>query len=165
MPADGACRAVRTLAVLGVLASCASGPALRDGSYRDPDQGWTIAAPAGAWTRAAAEGADLALRRDDGVAMSVTSRCEGVSAPPELLARQLGPGFAQPHAREALEIAGAPAFAQRFEIERAGRALLIKTVTRATPRCVQDFVLVTPAGKSDAEAVFDAWLASFEEPR
>lgn len=147
------------------VAACASrGPALRGDVYRDPAQGWTIGVPAGAWARARAEGADLALRRADGAVMSVTSRCDGADAPPALLARQLRPDRAtQPRAKmRKLEIAGAPARRQRFETERDGHRLRITTLTRVAPPCLQDFVLVAPEAAADADAIFEAWWKSFD---
>jgi hypothetical protein len=166
MPAEWARGAGRTLAVLAAFASlagCASGPVLRGGSWRDLDQGWTIAAPPGAWRRVRAEGADLALRRGDGVLMSVTSRCEANRAAPELRVRDLRPDGRAPLSREALEVAGAPAFAERFEVERGGRLLRVETAARVGARCAQDFALVAPAARADAGLVFSAWLASFRD--
>lgn len=147
-----------------VAAACASrGPELRGDVYRDATQGWSIGVPAGDWVRAEAEGADLALRRADGVAMSVTSLCDGADASPSLLARRLRPGRAtQPLQKlRKLEMADAPARRQRFETEQDGHRLRITTLTRVAPPCIQDFVLVAPEAATDAEAIFDAWWASF----
>ncbi|MCU0668209.1 MAG: hypothetical protein MUF70_02515 [Myxococcota bacterium] len=163
-----ASRSARMLAVaiaaLFAVACAGRGPALRGDVYRDPAQGWTIGVPAGAWQRAKAEGADLALLRADGAAMSVTSRCDGADAPPAMLARQLRPDRAtRPRDKmKKLEIAGAPTRRQRFETERDGRRLHITTLTRVAPPCIQDFVLVAPEAADDAESVFDAWAKSFE---
>lgn len=162
-------RSARVLAVAiaaPFAAACAArGPALRGDVYRDAAQGWSIGVPVGAWERAHAEGADLALRRADGAAMSVTSRCEGVDVPPALLARRLRPDRATRPVQKMkkLEVAGAPARRQRFETERDGHVLRITTLTRVAPPCVQDFVLVAPAAvAADAEPVFEAWWKSFE---
>lgn len=144
---------------------CASGgPALRGDVYRDATQGWSIGVPMGAWEPAKAEGADLALRRADGAAMSVTSRCEGADGPPGLLARRLRPDRStRPLEKmKKLEIAGAPARRQRFEAERDGIHLRITTLTRVAPPCIQDFVLVRPETAPDADAIFEAWWKSFE---
>lgn len=155
---------VLAVAIAAPFAACASrGPALRGDVYRDATQGWSIGVPAGDWVRAEAEGADLALRRADGTAMSLTSRCDGADAPPSLLARQLRPDRAtQPSQKmRKREIAGAPARRQRFETEQDGHRLRIMTLTRVAPPCIQDFVLVAPEAVSDAEKIFDAWWASF----
>jgi hypothetical protein len=132
--------------------------------YHDPAQGWSIGVPAGDWQRAKAEGADLALRRADGAAMSVTSRCDGADAPPAMLARRLRPDRATRPIQKMkkLEIAGAPARRQRFETERDGRKLRITTLTRVAPPCIQDFVLVAPQAADDAESIFEAWWKSFD---
>jgi hypothetical protein len=154
---------IRAIAVPLALLACARGPTLRDGVYRDTEHGFTIAAPSGAWRLVHAEGANLALRREDGSAMSVTSRCGVAPAPPEMLARQLRFELG-PHrlvASVAGELAGAPSHIQRIELTE--RPLRVETRTRVAPPCVQDFVLVAPRDSRDAEAVFDAWCASFRE--
>jgi hypothetical protein len=158
------------VAAVAVAAGCARGPTLRDGVYRVPDAraGFRIAAPPGDWMRVDAEGADLALRRADGVALSVANRCDAPAAAPEALARQLrlGLGAHRLLASETLDLAGAPAHAQRLAVEAGGRTLFVATRTRVAPPCVQDFVLVAPSPPGEAESIFDAWCASFAaEPR
>jgi hypothetical protein len=157
--------AIAMLLAGGALASCARGPVLRDGVYGVPERGFTMAAPPGAWQRVEADGADLALRRDDGALLSVASRCDAPLAPPATLARQLSIDLSVQRvlASEPTELAGAPGHAQLLEVDAGGHTLRVKTLTRVAAPCVQDFVLVAPVASRDAEAVFDAWCQSFRE--
>jgi len=146
-----------------MLVACASGPALRDGVYRERAQGWTIAAPPPGWQRIRAEGADLAFGGPEGASLALTSRCEGAPASALLLARQLraGLGASELVLERELEVAGRPAALQVLALPTSR----VKTVTRAAPPCVQDFVLVVPRDLEAVEPVFDAWWASFAPAR
>lgn len=149
-----------TIALIATLAGCASGPALRDGRYRDRERGWSIAAPPTPWRRVDAEGAVLAFQEPEGASMALAERCEGADAPLDRLARELriGLGPSELVETQRLDLAGRPAELQVIALAQRR----VRAVTRQAPPCVQDFVLVTADG-ADATRDFDAWWASFEE--
>lgn len=146
-------------ALAAVALGCASGPALREGMYRDPKQQWTIAVPPAEWSRIEAEGVDLVFVGPGGATIGVTSRCEGVSGTAEVLARQLRAGLGSHEVLDErnVEVAGAPAVRQVLALDTER----VAAVTRAAPPCVQDFVLVAPDGFDAALPIFDAWWPTF----
>jgi hypothetical protein len=152
-------RLAASTALAAVALGCASGPALRDGVYRDPTQQWTIAILPSGWTRIEAEDVDLVFLGPGGATIGVTSRCEGVSGTAEALARQLRAGLGSHELLDerGVEVAGAAAVRQVLALDGAR----VAAVTRAAPPCVQDFVLVAPEGFDAALPVFDAWWPTF----
>jgi len=148
-----------SIALAAVAFGCASGPALREGVYRDPKQQWTIAVPPAGWTRIEAEDVDLVFLGPGDATIGVTSRCEGVSGTVEALAQQLRAGLGSHELLDErqVEVAGTPAVRQVLALDAAR----VAAVTRAAPPCVQDFVLVAPDGFDAALPVFDAWWPTF----
>jgi hypothetical protein len=149
------------LALLGAVA-CASAPRLEDGWYRDPQLGFAIEQPPGAWRRIGVDGTALALRGNDGETLSLSARCGEPVADPAVLARHLRFGLrgAEVRTNGAVAVDGHPAWMQVFDVD-GEVPVRVKAVTTVVDRCVYDFLLVASHGFERAEPTFDAWWASF----
>jgi hypothetical protein len=160
--------------VSGLLLGCGGGVIWDDDPsqlrFRNEGVGYSIGHPGGddrsEWRKVEIDGADLAFRRADGAALSLSSDCRKTSAPIGVLARHLIIGTERDDllAASPVELLGDQGFSQTFDTREGGVTLRIKAVTLASGRCVFDFVAVgRDAGSFDQlERVFDDWWTSFE---
>ena len=133
-----------------------------------------ISAPASTsdWKRVHVEGSVLAYRRSTldapPVRMSLSSRCKGPLAEPELLARHLRIGIPEHVLRqsEAVDAGTLVGWQQVFDATQGGAVVRVKTVTLVGEPCAFDWVLTAKNGEGfeEAEPVFDAWWRSLELP-
>jgi len=139
-------------------------------AFRHRGVGYSIGHPGqderDAWRQVDIDGADLAFRRNDGAALSLSSDCRETSAPVGVLARHLIIGTSREEliAAGPVELSGDQGFSQTFDTREGEVDVRIKAVTLASGRCVFDFVAVVPEVESfdEVETVFDRWWTSFE---
>jgi hypothetical protein len=162
----GAPRCALAGALLAVAAAlgCAGDVVAVEGGYRNKRHDYRFEAPGGpgpAWERVRLKGADIAFRRPGPETLIVQSRCGRPVARPEIMARQLVIGIEPRRIEdgEAVQVDGLPAWRQTIE----SRGVRVKTVTAVAGDCTVDWMLTLsgPGPHDDAEAAFEAWVASF----
>jgi hypothetical protein len=146
-----------------LLLGCAGDLAAIEGGFRHRRHGYAFAVPGPPWTRVAVEHAVIAYRRPDPATMSLQSRCSGPVADPSVMARHLRFGLPSYTLRQAgpVGIGGRSGWTQTLDTQDGVR---VKTVTIVDEGCTLDWILVASGRYEDAEADFDAWVASVRMP-
>ncbi len=151
------------LAVIVAL-GCAGDVVAVEGGYRNERHDYHFEAPGGpgpAWDRVRVKGAAIAFRRPGPETLIVQSRCGHPVARPEIMARQLVIGIKPRRIEdsEAVRVDGRPAWRQTIE----SGSVRVRTVTAVAGDCTVDWMLTLagPGPHDDAEAAFEAWVASF----
>jgi len=153
--------------VIGLLlAGCAAGGRIVDGSYVHPGKGYRVGLLPG-WL-AELGTPDLALReRELGVGVIVHGTCEGrpPGRPLSVLARHLRFGLrdVEVEAQRETRLGGFPALETRWRGRLDGRPVEGRGVIVKARGCVYDLTLVgRPDAVGRAEAEFERLLESFE---
>ncbi len=158
------CAVAVAFLALAVALGCAGDMVAIEGGYWNKRRDYRFEAPGGpgpAWGQVRVKGADIAFRRPGPKTLIVQSSCGRPVARPEIMARQLVIGIESRRIvdSEAVQVDGLAAWRQTIE----SRGVRVKTVTTVAGDCTVDWMLTLsgPGPHDDAEAAFEAWLASF----
>ena len=183
-------RRVGGVAALALAWACQSAPLIESGDgFRHAERGWSIGAPPGAasraaavpsidgappapgWSRASVPGTLIAYRRPGPLGpiwMTLSSRCQVSLAAPRQMARHLRIGIPDYTVRDSstVELDGTQGWQQVFDVEHGDTAVRLKTVTAVTGGCALDWVLTVREARDfeAAERDFDAWWQSLRVP-
>lgn len=156
--------AVMLLALLGT-AACAAG-SVRDGTYRDGRDRFSVRVPPARWQLAPLEGATLGFRAPDlDAGMGLRADCDNPEPGPlPWVARHLFFGLANTRidANERLSWADANLVRTRLHARLDGRPVEVDAVTMRSGSCLYDFMYVAPPerfeeGRSDFDAFVRSW--------
>jgi len=156
--------ALLSLALLWT-AACATG-SIRDGTYRDAHDRFSVRLPPARWQPASLEGATLAFRAPDlNAGMGLRADC-GSPEPGPLpsVARHLFFGLADKRidANQRLTRADASLVRTRLHGRLDGRPVDVEAVTMRSEACLYDFMYVAPPerfeeGRPDFDAFVQGW--------
>jgi hypothetical protein len=175
VPCHGRTVNIRTLGVWGRTAllslallwtaACATG-SIRDGTYRDAHDRFSVRLPPARWQPASLEGATLAFRAPDlDAGMGLRADC-GSPEPGPLpwVARHLFFGLADKRveATQRLTRADASLVRTRLHGRLDGRPVDVEAVTMRSASCLYDFMYVAPPerfeeGRPDFDAFVQSW--------
>ena len=151
------------VASLFAVAGCATGWQQQGDRFVDEARGMSIAVPdsggaSGAWRPVDVDGSVLTLRREDGATLSWLRRCERREVSARTASRELVRGLPDRvlSAEGAVATEGGEAWRVAAQVGRGEAPLGLDAVTRVGGGCIDDWVLVAPAG-SPTEGVLDAW--------
>ena len=156
----------RALAAVLLLLGCAGDLAAIEGGFRHRRHDYAFSVPGPPWVRVPVEHAVIAYRRPGRATMSLQSRCSGPVAEPGVMARHLRIGLPGYTLRQSgpVGIGGHGGWSQTLDTLDGGVGVRVKMVTAVAGGCTLDWVLVASSGFEDAEADFDAWVASVQLP-
>jgi hypothetical protein len=147
-------------------AACAAG-SIRDGTYRDPHDRFSVRLPPARWQLAPLEGATLGFRAPDlDAGMGLRADCDSPEPGPlPWVARHLFFGLANTRidGNERLTRADASLVRTRLHARLDGRPVEVDAVTMRSGSCLYDFMYVAPPerveeGRPDFEAFVGSWL-------
>lgn len=158
-----------TLPLLALLwtAACATG-SVRDGTYRDAQDRFSVRLPPARWRPASLEGATLAFRAPDlDAGMGLRADCSNPEPGPlPWVARHLFFGLTDKRvdASEQTTRADASLVRTRLHARLDGRPVEVDAVTVRSASCLYDFMYVAPPdrfeeGRPDFDAFVRSWSA------
>jgi hypothetical protein len=147
--------------------ACAAPVAFVDGRWRAANGDASVvdlAALEPGWRRAVLDGPLLAFEAADGARASWLRRCPGstASSRAEGHALLIALDDVRVEQETPVSLAQGEAWVLHASAQQDGRAVRVKSVTRALDGCTDDFLLVTSADLAAHEAAFDRWWASYE---
>jgi len=147
------------------LSACAAG-SVRDGTYRDPQNRFTVSLPPARWQPVSLDGAGLAFRAPAlGAGIGLRADCHSPeSGPLPAVARHLFFGLIdkQIEAHEFVSVADAHGVRTRLNARLDDRPVTVDGVTVRRGPCLYDFVFVAPPEHfENARPDFDAFLRSW----
>ena len=156
--------ALMLLALLGT-AACAAG-SIRDGTYRDGRDRFSVRVPPARWQLASLEGATLGFRAPDlDAGMGLRADCDNPEPGPlPWVARHLFFGLANTRidANERLTRADASLVRTRLHARLDDRPVEVDAVTMRSGSCLYDFMYVAPPERfEEGRPDFDAFVRSW----
>jgi len=156
--------ALMLLALLGT-AACAAG-SVRDGTYRDGHDRFSVRVPPARWQPASLEGATLGFRAPDlDAGMGLRADCDNPEPGPlPWVARHLFFGLANTRidANERLSRADASLVRTRLHAWLDDRPVEVDAVTMRSGSCLYDFMYVAPPERfEEGRPDFDAFVRSW----
>ena len=156
--------ALMLLALLGT-AACTAG-SVRDGTYRDAHDRFSVRVPPARWQLAPLDGATLAFRAPDlDAGMGLRADCDNPEPGPlPSVARHLFFGLANTwiEANERLTRADASLVRTRLHARLDGRPVEVDAVTMRSGSCLYDFMYVAPPERfEEGRPDFDAFVRSW----
>jgi hypothetical protein len=148
-----------------VVSGCAGG-VVRDGTYRDPQNRFTVSLPPARWQRISLDGAGLAFRAPAlGAGIGLRADCASPEPGPlPAVARHLFFGLTDKRieGREVVRMADAGGVRTRLSARLDDRPVTVDGVTVRREACLYDFVFVAPPEHfEDARPDFEAFLRSW----
>jgi hypothetical protein len=156
--------ALLSLALLWA-AACAAG-SVRDGTYRDAQNRFSVRLPSARWQPASLDGATLAFRAPDlDAGMGFRADCSSPEPGPlPAVACHLFFGLADKRfdASEQMSLADARLVRTRLHARLDGRPVAVDAVTIRSTSCLYDFMYVAPPdrfeeGRPDFDAFVQSW--------
>ena len=158
-------RTALMLLALLTTAACAAG-SIREGTYRDPHDRFTVRLPPARWQLASLDGATLALRAPDlDAGMGLHADCDSPEPGPlPWVARHLFFGLSNTRidANERLSRGDASLVRTRLHARLEGRPVEVDAVTMRSGSCLYDFMYVAPPERfEEGRPDFDAFVRSW----